>query len=250
MLNKRLGQHFLRDEAVLAAIAAAIAPAAGQTIIEIGPGDGALTRHLEKSGARIVALEIDRRFAAALQQRYRSSAHIRIVCADALRADWRQLAGAQSRLAGNLPYNISTPLLLKMAHSSGWLGDCHVMVQKEVAERVCAAPGGAAYGRLSVSLQLFFQPQLLFEVPPDAFQPPPAVSSAALRLQAKAAPPLPPRFEEVLAAAFAQRRKTLKNALAALPLDWRRCPIDGQRRAQTLSPDEFIALARCVESDS
>ena len=182
MLNKRLGQHFLRDAAVQRAIVDAIAPAAGQTILEIGPGDGALTKHLQKTGAHLIALEIDKRFAAQLRTRYQGNPHIHILHADALRVDWQQTVSAGARLAGNLPYNISTPLLLKMVANADWLSDCHVMVQKEVGARITASPGNKAYGRLSVALQLSFSPQYLFDVPASAFTPPPAVDSAMLRL--------------------------------------------------------------------
>lgn len=244
MLNKRLGQHFLRDDAVVTALYDAIAPVRDDILLEIGPGDGVLTERLQQCGATVIALELDRRFAEQLSRRYQNQAHVRIVHTDALAADWRARAGGGARLVGNLPYNISTPLLLKMAAQTAWLRDCHVMVQKEVAQRVCAPPGGSDYGRLSVFLQLAFRPEWLLEVPPTAFVPPPQVDSAVIRLQPQTPPLLPPGFEQVVNAAFAQRRKTLKNALAALALDWRRCPIDGGRRAQSLAPAEFIQLAQ------
>ena len=253
MLNKKLGQHFLRDEAVCAQLLAAIAPAAGQTILEIGSGGGALTDLLVESGACVCALEVDEKFAAQLQAKYRERgsdhdrARVRIVHADALTADWRALVGktgARVRLAGNLPYYISTPLLMKMTQNAGWLQDAHLMVQEEVAQRLCAAAGGRLYGRLSVSVQLFFRAEYLFAVPPQAFAPPPQVGSAVVHLLPLAAPALPPAFWQVLAAAFNQRRKTLKNALAQLPMDWADCPIQPQRRAETLSVREFIALAQ------
>ena len=246
MLYKRLGQHFLRDTAVQHAIAGAIAPAAGQMILEIGPGDGALTQHLQKTGAHLTALEIDRRFAAQLRTRYQDNPRIHILHADALRVDWRQTVSAGARLAGNLPYNISTPLLLKMAANAGWLSDCHVMVQKEVGMRITASPGSKSYGRLSVALQLSFLPQHLFDVPASAFKPPPAVDSAVLRLLPAAPPPLPPHFDTLLIAAFGKRRKILKNALMAMQIDWQRCPLDGNRRAESLAPNEFLELARHV----
>ena len=193
MLNKRLGQHFLRDKSVLDALTAAIAPTAGQTILEIGAGDGALTNRLQHAGAQIVALEVDRRFADRLSARYQPQPNVSIIHADALTADWRSLTDSGSRLAGNLPYNISTALLLKIAAHSDWFTDCHVMLQKEVAQRICAAPASSDYGRLSVSLQLAFRIEWLFAVPPDAFTPPPAVGvgggAAAAAAAAVAADP-------------------------------------------------------------
>ncbi len=248
MLNKRLGQHFLRDTAVLTAIADAIQPLPEQTILEIGPGDGALTEVLQQSGATVIALEIDQRFAEKLQQRYHQHPRIKIIHTDALAADWQELAGQNARLVGNLPYNISTPLLLKMAHNAHWLQDCHVMVQKEVGHRVCAAANSADYGRLTVSMQLWFAAQWLLDVAPEAFTPPPAVDSTVLRLQPRPPQPTPPHFEAVVTAAFGQRRKTLKNSLSSSTIDWtidwQHCPIDSSRRAQSLSVAEFIELAK------
>lgn len=249
MLNKNLGQHFLRDEAVCAQILAALAPATAQTILEIGAGGGALTDALAHSGAQVVALEVDERFVTQLRTRHQDNPRVRIVHADALTADWQAVAGTAAqkvRLVGNLPYYISSPLLLKMAQHAPCLQDCHIMVQQEVAERVCAAPGGSAYGRLTVSLQIAFRAELLFSVPPAAFTPPPQVESAVVRLlpQPQPQPSLPPCFWQVLAAAFSQRRKTLKNALATLPMAWADCPVSPQRRAQTLSVEEFVTLAQ------
>lgn len=247
-LKKRFGQHFLHDAAVLAALTHAIAPTAEDHFLEIGPGDGALTDRLHAAGATVTALELDRRYAARLQHRYAAAARVTIHCADALAADWLPPPLPQqsppTRLAGNLPYNISAPLLFKMTRHARALSDCHIMVQKEVATRLCARPGAAAYGRLSVGIQLHFTARHLMDVPPQAFFPPPAVHSAVLRLTPPpTAPAIPPALNAILAAAFNQRRKTLKNALHPLISDWRDSPIPPGRRAQELAPAEFIALA-------
>ena len=249
MSRKRFGQHFLRDEKIIDAIFAAINPRSGESFIEIGPGKGVLTDKLLASGAAVTAIEIDRDLVADLRHRYGDA--VNIISADVLRVDWRQLLMPPVRVVGNLPYNISTPLLLRLAEMASAWTDAHVMLQKEVADRLCATPSDAHYGRLSVRTQLAFSAAKILAVGPSAFSPPPKVDSVVLRLL----PQLPPLelssvAESVLRAAFEKRRKTLKNALAAFTVDWQNAGIDGERRAQTLSPQEFLILAAAVSKDS
>ena len=243
MRRRRFGQHFLRDTTIIGNIIQAIAPAAGDDILEIGPGDGALTDPLLAAGANITAVEIDRDWAGALQQRYKE--RVRVIIADILQTG--MITTPTTRIVGNLPYNISTPLLLRLSRTP--MCDAHVMVQKEVADRLCAPVGTAAYGRLTVSAGLRLDIKMLFDVPPQAFSPPPKVNSTVLRMtpKPKTETTAGAMFEPLLRAAFQHRRKTLKNALAAWALDWQQCPINGDRRAQTLSSAEYVALAVYVE---
>lgn len=251
-MRRRFGQHFLRAPAVIDAIITAIAPRADEQFVEIGPGDGALTDVLLATGARICAVEIDRQLAATLRKRHADRPNFQLINADILKTDWTLLnEGEPFRLVGNLPYNISTPLLLQIAAIHRRLRDGHIMVQREVGKRLAAAPGDSDYGRLTVSVRQTLATRYLFDVAPDAFAPPPKVDSSVLQLTPQPSPPPPPpKFEEVLRAAFQQRRKTLKNALSAMAVDWDSCPIDGARRAQELSPEDYRTLAAHIgESD-
>jgi 16S rRNA (adenine1518-N6/adenine1519-N6)-dimethyltransferase len=216
--RKRFGQNFLVDEAVISRILAAIAPAPGQLIIEIGPGREALTRPLADSGAELVVVEIDRDLAATLSGR---SPGFRVVNADALSVDFVELAaGRPYRLVGNLPYNISTPLLFHVLDQLPPPRDMHFMLQKEVVARMSAGPGGGDYGRLTLGCQNLCEVTALFNIGPDAFDPPPRVDSSVVRLVPRPAPRVSPElrpvFEKVVAQAFSMRRKTLRNALRPL----------------------------------
>jgi 16S rRNA (adenine1518-N6/adenine1519-N6)-dimethyltransferase len=230
--RKRFGQHFLADRSVLAAIAAAVDPRDGQTIVEIGPGLGALTAALLERVPHLHAVEIDRDLAARLRSRWgpqRLSLHE----ADALRFDFGALApvvgtppddaGAPAvaggagvlRLVGNLPYNISSPLLVHLLAFRERIDDQHFMLQKEVVDRIVAAPGSGDYGRLSVLMQAFYEVDALFDVPPTAFEPPPKVASSVVRMMVRreAAGADPGPLQRLLAAGFAQRRKMLRKTL-------------------------------------
>jgi 16S rRNA (adenine1518-N6/adenine1519-N6)-dimethyltransferase len=255
--RKRFGQNFLTDETVIDRIVEAIRPAAGQRIIEIGPGQAALTGPLADSGAQLDLLEIDRDLAATLRERFAACANVRVHEGDALELDFAALTGGQPfRLVGNLPYNISTPLLFHVLRWSDLIEDMHFMLQKEVVERLAAEPGGKTWGRLSVMVRYHCAVTPLFDVPPEAFRPPPRVTSAVVRLVPHPEPPvaLPDRaaLERVVSRAFAQRRKTLRNSLRGLldPAAMQASGIDPGARPETLSLEQFAALARALEGVS
>jgi 16S rRNA (adenine1518-N6/adenine1519-N6)-dimethyltransferase len=238
--RKRFGQHFLHDPGVVRRIVAAIAPAADDFIVEIGPGEGVLTRPLAARAGRLEAVEIDRDLAAAL-----AAQGIKVHVADALDFDFGRLAPG-ARIVGNLPYNISTPLLFHLARYAERLRDLHFMLQREVVERMVAQPSTPAYGRLSVMLQARFRMQKLFRVAAGAFRPPPRVESAVVRL-VPLAEPLDrgvERFADVVRRAFSARRKTLRNALGLAPEDFAALGIDPRLRPENLSPQDYARIAR------
>jgi 16S rRNA (adenine1518-N6/adenine1519-N6)-dimethyltransferase len=244
--RKRFGQHFLTDSSVLDAIVAAIDPKPGEALIEIGPGLGALTRPLVERCERLTVIELDRDLAARL----RRNGALDVIEADVLTVDFGALAAAQGRplrVVGNLPYNISTPILFHLLPAAGVLEDLHFMLQKEVVERIAAAPGSKAYGRLAVMLQWRFHVESLFDVPPAAFDPPPRVDSAVVRLQPWPAPAAldVATLEALVAVAFSQRRKLLRHTLGRW-LDERgfRGDFDLQRRAEEVPVAEYVALAQ------
>ena len=252
--KKRFGQHFLTDRHYLGRIVSAIAPQPGDTIVEIGPGTGLLTAELLERVPHLHALEIDRDLAAALRARWPSE-RLTVHEGDALEFDFAALP-APLRVVGNLPYNVSSPILFHVAEAADRIADCVFMLQKEVVDRMVAEPDTEAYGRLSAMLQYRFAMGKVLDVPPGAFSPPPKVDSAVVLMK-----PLPasrPRakddraFERVVAAAFSQRRKTLRNAVRALvdAEGFTRAGIDPMRRGETLSVAEFIALADASRADS
>jgi 16S rRNA (adenine1518-N6/adenine1519-N6)-dimethyltransferase len=256
--DKRLGQHFLVDPAILARIAAAAAPLAGLTVVEIGAGPGGLTRALlATDAARIVAVETDRRCVAALDELAAATGdRLRVVAGDALALDRRELATPPTAIVANLPYNIATELIVRWLRAPAGLVRLVLLVQREVADRLAAAPGTAAYGRLSVLAQWAARVEALFELPPGAFRPPPKVRSRVVRLSPYAEPPVPARLatlERVTAAAFGQRRKMLRSSLKSLGRDPAAlCAAAGiapARRAETLTLAEFAALADALERD-
>lgn len=245
--KKRFGQHFLTDQHVIQRIVSAIAPSPTDVMVEIGPGPGAITAPLLDRLDHLHAVEVDRDLAAALRARF-TEAQFTLHEADVLAFDFTCL-GPRFRAVGNLPYNISTPFLFHLAAYADALIDGTFMLQKEVVDRMVAAPATAAYGRLSVMLQYRFEMKRVFDVPPEAFTPPPKVDSAIVRIV-----PLPAtrlhaidetRFANFVAAGFGQRRKTLGNTLKPyLTGDGiRALGIDPQRRAETLSVAEFVRLA-------
>ena len=245
--RKRFGQHFLTDRHYLSRIAAAIDARPGDSIVEIGPGPGALTEQLASRVDTLHVIEIDRDLAAALRELYPAE---RVVVheGDVLEFDFATLP-APLRVVGNLPYNISTPILFQVAAHATHVRDCVFMLQKEVVERMVAEPDTPEYGRLSVMLQYRFEMDVALEVPPGAFTPPPKVDSAVVRMRPLGADRLRAKdealFGRVVAAAFSQRRKTLRNALRALGMNeaFERSGIDLGRRGETLSVAEFVALA-------
>lgn len=244
--RKRFGQHFLVDQSLIHAIVDQIDPQPGQALVEIGPGLGALTAPVLERCKALTVIELDRDLAARL----RRQPGLEVIEADVLSVDFGALQAARQqplRIIGNLPYNISTPLLFHLLATPGVLQDLHIMLQREVIERICAAPGSDAYGRLTVMLAPWVATEHLFDVGPGAFRPAPKVWSAVARLTVRAEPafPLAPAFGSVVAAAFSQRRKTLRNALRAwLDADTiSACGIDPGARPETLTPAEFGRLA-------
>ncbi|HWG00168.1 MAG TPA: 16S rRNA (adenine(1518)-N(6)/adenine(1519)-N(6))-dimethyltransferase RsmA [Steroidobacteraceae bacterium] len=256
--RKRFGQHFLHDPAVIERIAAAIAPRSGEALVEIGPGRGALTaRLLESECGSLDAIEIDRDLAGLLREQWGGDPRFTLHNADALRLDFSELARRRTRplrVVGNLPYNISTPLLFHLLESVRQIQDLHVMLQREVIARMAASPGDHAYGRLTVMLSPWLDIERLFDVGPGAFQPPPQVWSAVARLTVRSAPAfvVSPAFPAVVAAAFAHRRKTLRNALrgVATAEQIESCGVDPSARPETVSPALFNAIAGTVKLPS
>lgn len=247
--RKRFGQHFLHDGNVIDRIVAAIAPTRDDVIIEIGPGEGVLTAPLLESGAHVIAVELDRDLASTLPERLGFPGNLEVIQADILRVDPAALASGTVRVVGNLPYNISTPVLFHLFASPADIVDMHFMLQKEVVDRLVAAPGSRQYGRLSVMAAFHCEMQGLFTVSPGAFRPPPKVDSAVVRMQPRAldadALAALPRLEEIVRHAFGQRRKTLRNALKGV-LDEaaiRGAGVDPGARAEVLSLAQFMSLA-------
>jgi 16S rRNA (adenine1518-N6/adenine1519-N6)-dimethyltransferase len=248
--RKRFGQHFLHDRGVIAKIVAAIDPQRDDAMVEIGPGEGALTAPLCERLDHLHVIEIDRDLAARLAVRF-DAARLTIHQADALRFDFAQLP-ERLRVVGNLPYNISTPLLFHLIGHAPRLRDLHFMLQREVVERMVAAPSTGEYGRLSVMLQYRFEMAKLFDVKPGAFRPPPKVESAVVRMTPRPPAALEARDEATLAsvvtAAFTKRRKTLRNALADLIDEpgLRALGVDSQLRPENLSVRAYVAIANAV----
>jgi len=249
--RKRFGQNFLRDPNTIRRIVAAIGPKPGEHLVEIGPGLGALTEPLIEAAGHLTAIELDRDLAARLRERFPEE-RLRLIEGDALRFDFASLP-APLRVVGNLPYNVSTPLLFHLAEYADRIVDMTFMLQKEVVERMAAEPGSAAYGRLSVMLQQRFSVRKCFDVPPGAFVPMPKVTSSIVRLtplpEGTHALEDPEGFSRLVAAAFNQRRKTLRNALKALLPEqnlFARAEIDPNARAETLAVEDFVRLANVL----
>lgn len=248
--RKRFGQNFLNDSHVIDRIVDSINPTANQPVVEVGPGLGALTLPLLERLQTLQVIEIDRDLIAKLQARNLDKLVIHE--SDVLKIDWAILAnGQQLRVVGNLPYNIGTPLLLTLLESREHVADVHVMLQKEVVDRLCATTGTRAFGRLSVLMQSCFNIQALFEVPPSAFTPPPKVHSAVVRLTPLASTPSANTITKLSLAtrmAFANKRKTMRNnmkeTLTAEALS--NAGIDPQARAETLTLDQFLLLAEML----
>jgi 16S rRNA (adenine1518-N6/adenine1519-N6)-dimethyltransferase len=245
--RKRFGQNFLVDASAIAAIVEAVAPRPQDRLVEIGPGLGALTRPLAARLDHLHAIELDRDIISRLRAEF-PPARVTVHEGDALRFDFGAL-GPRLRVVGNLPYNISTPLLFHLARHAGAILDIHVMLQKEVVERMVAAPSASEYGRLSVMLQYRFVMVDVLAVAADAFRPVPRVESAVVRMAPHARLPYPARdeavFAKIVTAAFAQRRKTLRNALRGYfnAADFERLGVDAELRAQDLGVEEFVRLA-------
>jgi 16S rRNA (adenine1518-N6/adenine1519-N6)-dimethyltransferase len=251
--RKRFGQHFLHDAGILRRIVATIAPVPDETLVEIGPGEGALTFPLLETGARIIAIELDRDLAARL--RALENPRLRVIESDVLDVDFDELSlqlDAPLRLVGNLPYNVSSPILFHALNSAERIVDMHFMLQKEVVDRMAAPPGGKDYGRLSVMLQARCEVEPLLRVAPGAFRPPPKVDSAVVRVRPKPVGSVgidnDTVFANVVKAAFGQRRKTLRNALAGIAGsdDFDTAGIDPGARAEQVDVAGFITLANTL----
>ncbi|MBL0939811.1 MAG: ribosomal RNA small subunit methyltransferase A [Gemmatimonadaceae bacterium] len=255
--RKRFGQHFLRDTRVLADIADALGDVRERTIVEIGPGRGALTDLLVERAGRVVAVEVDRDLVQHLRARYAGRSNVEIIEADVLTQSLAQLAGGPYVLAGNVPYYITTPIIFHALELPR--PDVAVyLVQKEVAERMAAPPGDKTYGALSVNLQSVVDVSMLRRVPPSAFNPPPAVDSAVVRVTPRAAaeiePELEKRFRRFVLAAFGLRRKQLVRVIRTIAhLDAERahalvasCGLSPEARPETLSPAQFAVLVRAL----
>ena len=250
-VRKRFGQHFLHDQSVISRIVQAIAPVAGDRVVEIGPGRGALTFALLERVPGLDAVEIDRDLAARLERDPRAAGRVRLHVGDALTMDFLALRGdgVPLRIVGNLPYNISTPLLFHLLQQRGAAADMFFMLQKEVVDRMTARPGGKTYGRLSVMLAAHAEVQRLFDVGPGSFQPPPKVWSSVVRVRPIGAPAFEfgsdAALRTLVTTAFSHRRKTLKNGLQDLlnAGEIAACGIDPTLRPEVLEPAQFGRLA-------
>jgi 16S rRNA (adenine1518-N6/adenine1519-N6)-dimethyltransferase len=251
--RKRFGQNFLQDPNIIERIITVIAANSNQHLVEIGPGQGALTEYLVQRAGKLDVIELDRDLIPLLEHRFSTVPHFTIHSADALKFDFAQLVESDTqklRLVGNLPYNISTPLIFHLLKKTHLIEDMHFMLQKEVVERMTAKPGNKIYGRLSILVQYLCHTQPLFIVPPNAFTPAPKVDSAIVQLTPKntIAYPLKNATTDDLAfiarVAFSQRRKTLRNNLKKIMTieQIKHCHIEPERRAETLTINEFVCL--------
>jgi 16S rRNA (adenine1518-N6/adenine1519-N6)-dimethyltransferase len=249
--RKRFGQHFLSDQAVIDAIVAQIAPQVDDAMVEIGPGLAALTQPLVEQLGRLTVIELDRDLAVRL----RGHAKLEVIESDVLKVDFSALAERlgrpKIRVVGNLPYNISTPILFHLLDHVGVVQDQHFMLQKEVIDRMVAKPSTSDYGRLSVMLQWRYAMENVLFVPPESFDPPPRVDSAIVRMVPLAEPPAIDlaRYGQMVQVAFSQRRKILRNTLGRwLEEQGFSGEFDLQRRAEEVPVSEFVALAQAVQA--
>lgn len=254
-MSKKLGQNFLIDEHIVKGIVQAADIQPGDTVLEVGPGIGTLTQGLAESGAQVVAVELDRHLVSVLAKTLEGYDNVRVVHGDILKIDIsREIMTAKYKVVANLPYYITTPIIMKFLEERLPVEVLVTMVQKEVAERMVAKPGGKDYGALSVAVQYYTVPEIVLAVPPASFIPPPAVESAVIRCKVRDNPPVAVEDEKlffrVVKAAFAQRRKTLSNTLKTTGLGagtvaaiLTAAGIDGIRRGETLSLEEFARIA-------
>jgi len=252
LARKRFGQHFLHDQGIIRRIVQTVAPQPGEAVVEIGPGRGAITRPLLAACGMLDAIEIDRDLIALLRQANPPLDGLTVHASDVLRFDFRALAQARGRplrVVGNLPYNISTPLIFHLLEQVDAIADMHFMLQREVVERMAATPGGGDYGRLTVMLAAQVEVIPLFPIAPESFTPPPRVDSAFVRLVPHAVAPFPmpdpALYARLVAAAFGQRRKTLRNTLKNLAdeAQIRAVGLDPGLRPEQISPAEYATLA-------
>jgi 16S rRNA (adenine1518-N6/adenine1519-N6)-dimethyltransferase len=256
--RKRFGQNFLTDAGVINRIERAISPRQGDHLVEIGPGRGALTEALVESGCRLDAIELDRDLRTPLLAAFSVHPNFTLHSADALTFDYRTLVGEAPgngvlRIVGNLPYNISTPLIFHLLDAAAVVEDMHFMLQLEVVQRLTAAPGDRHWGRLAIMSQFRCEAEALFEVPPEAFEPPPKVQSAVVRLTPHPAPRWPEidadTLGRVVKLAFSQRRKTLRNTLKPVfsEAEIAEVDIDPGARAETLDMAAYLRLTQRLQ---
>ena len=250
--RKRFGQHFLNDPGIIDAIIGAVHATEDDIVVEIGPGQGAITDALARRAGHLHAVELDRDLAARLRTRYADSANVTVHEADALKFDFGAL-GERIRIVGNLPYNISTPLLFHVLEWSELVTDMHFMLQQEVVKRMAAVPGGKAWGKLSIMCQYRCAVTPLFDVAPEAFSPSPKVQSAIVRLVPHREPPVQidnmESFRQLVNQAFSQRRKTLRNSLRNMidASNMEAAGIDPGARPETLGLAEFAKLSQLID---
>ena len=250
--RKRFGQHFLTDAGVIERIVSSVDPRPGEALVEIGPGREAITRPLLERAGQLTVIELDRDLAVRLRRR----PGLEVIEADVLNVDFLALADQQAergklRIVGNLPYNISTPILFHLLEAADRIEDQHVMLQKEVVERMAAAPASKAYGRLTVMLQWRYAIEALFDVPPEAFEPPPRVTSSVVAMRPHAEAPAIDRalLGEIVTVAFSQRRKLLRHTLGRWLEGHAVAPdFDVQRRAEEVPVEEYLRLAAQASS--
>jgi 16S rRNA (adenine1518-N6/adenine1519-N6)-dimethyltransferase len=249
--RKRFGQNFLHDRRIIDGILGAIQAKPSQHLVEIGPGRGVLTEPLLRQGVMLDVVELDRDLVVLLAKKFAAYPNLALHSGDALRFDFEQCINGDEklRIIGNLPYNISTPLLFHLFDYNDCIGDMHFMLQKEVVERMCAAPGGKTYGKLSIMVQYHCSAEVLFVVPPESFEPAPRVVSAVVRLIPYTALPFKAidytHFNRLVTQAFSQRRKTLRNALKELCSEQtlREADIDPELRPECVSLQQYVALS-------
>jgi 16S rRNA (adenine1518-N6/adenine1519-N6)-dimethyltransferase len=254
--RKRFGQHFLVDTDIIERIVEVIAPSRSDTMVEIGPGEGAITGSLAERAGTLHAIEFDRDLAGSLKRRYAANEHVHVHEADALKFRYDDIGG-ELRIAGNLPYNLSTPLLFHLVGFRHSIRDMHFMLQKEVVDRITAEPGSKSYGRLTVMLACYMESVPLFDVGPDAFRPPPRVMSSVFRMRPHALGKLdikhPRELSSLVLQAFSKRRKTMRNALKGTVSESQlvASSIDPGSRPEQVAVENWIALsaqfASCAE---
>lgn len=247
--RKRFGQHFLQDDVVLMQMQQSVAPNQADHLVEIGPGLGVLTQYLVSHVSKFEAIEIDRDLIPLLHEAFDHHPNFELHQMDALQLDWFELSGdSRIRVVGNLPYNISTPLLFRLFEAVDVIIDMHFLLQKEVADRLAASVGSSQYGRLSVMAQYFCEIESLFDVGPEAFSPPPKVNSSFIRLTPRSLVDRQQvnvdQLSKVASTAFNQRRKTLRNSLRSLITEegLTALGIDPKKRAQDVSVQEFVSI--------
>lgn len=254
--RKRFGQNFLQDQIIISQIIDAIAPQKNDHVVEIGPGQGALTIGLLACVDQLDIIEFDRDLIPQLTRLTEKAGHLTVYQADALSFDFRKLVkkGRKCRVVGNLPYNISTPLLFHLFSQINVIQDMHFMLQKEVAERLIAPIGSKAYGRLGLMVQYFCKTEILFHVPPEAFYPVPKVHSAFVRMTPYKISPYekcdPENLSKIIAKSFMQRRKTLRNALKDVvnPAQLEVLAIDSSLRPEQISLEEYVRISKAIEN--